>query len=127
MSEWRQGWVQSSHGPQRLEAGQRWAWFKYEDGKPVREALVLSIVSTSPSGEVVLRPESAERAGAMFSLHEATFKGKPVQTRDCPFQWVEERVAKGSKGEYQTGDLLCHEAWDVWSKMTPVSVLDPQP
>jgi hypothetical protein len=117
---WKPGWVTTlTRGPVKVEKDQRWAYCPtlepYEEDSPL--VLPLTVVSTSPTGEVVLRPRDPQRAETMFPLRETLFKGKPTTTRHCPFAWVEERQAKGSKGEYQVGDLLAHEAWDVWDHM----------
>jgi hypothetical protein len=84
----------------------------------VFERLLLAVVSTSASGEVVLRPQTPTHADQLFPLHETTFKGKPVTERNCPFLWVTDRLAKGSNGAYRPDDLVVHEAWSVWSDMS---------
>ncbi len=128
MSEWKPGWVTSTRQqPVKLEKGQRWVFVKpTADGtlRPTEEWLDLTVVSTSESGEVVLRPLDPQMADRTFPVRETTFKGKPTTTRDCPFMWVEERQAKGSEGAYKPGDFLVHEAWDVWSHMHPW--IDPE-
>lgn len=114
MSEWKPGWVllQSADSGatawRRLEKGQLWTY---------SADLILKVISTSSCGEVVLRPTNPQAAEQRFPLREVTFKGKPVATRDCPFLWADERQARGSNGTIQEGDLLCHEAWDVWKDM----------
>ncbi len=104
----------------KLEAGQRWGYVvQAEFTFPIDPdaILPLTLISVDPSGEVVLRPADPAMAERIFPLQETVFKGKPIQSRTCPFYWVEERVAKGSQGKYQPGDLTCHEAWDVWGRM----------
>lgn len=120
-AERRQGFVRTfSQGLVKLEVGQRWGYLvKPEFTFPIDPdaVLPLTLISVDPSGEVVLRPADAAMAERVFPLQDATFKGKPVQTRQCPFLWVEERMAKGSQGKYQTGDLACNEAWTMWERM----------
>lgn len=122
---WKQGFVRSmNQGEVRLAPGQRWGFVNdyvviMGEGvdDPKRQMLALRIVSLSPEGEVVLRPADKAHAALMFPEAEITFKGKQIMSRKCPFFWVEEARAKGSKGSYETGDFLAHEAWDVWGYM----------
>lgn len=107
--EWVHGTIVSkSMGRQRIEVGQVWRYFA---------VLVVDVVAVSPEGEVVLRPLDSATAELLFPEVETTFKDKPVRMRACPFKWVDEREAKASKGLYKAGDLLAHEAWNVWSSM----------
>lgn len=126
---WKRGTVLSMGERVPVAVGQRWGYFHAPPGadsiplmdltKPgdVSNILPLKVVSVSPEGEVVLRPASREVAEQMFPERETSFKGKTVKSRECPFMWVDADRAKGSKGAYQEGDLLAHEAWDVWTHM----------
>ena len=120
-AERRPGWVRTAHqGLVQAAVGQRWGYIvKNEFTFPIDPdaILPLTLISIDPSGEVVLRPADSAMAERVFPLHEAVFKGKPTQTRTCPFYWVEERLAKGSEGKYKPGDLTCNEAWDLWGRM----------
>lgn len=136
MSEWKPGWVVNMHGQLvKIEKGQMWGYLNYgveggititEGEFPPNTVLPLTVISTSACGEVVLRCPKPELVDAMFPLKETTFKGKSTMSREgCPFMYVEERVARGSKGELQTGDLLANEAWDVWRCMHNRQSLKP--
>jgi len=118
MSSWKPGRVECSAGLVRVERGQLWT-LRERGPSGGFERLLLAVVSTSATGEVVLRPSNPAHADRLFPMHETTFKGKPVTDRRCPFLWVTERMAKGSDGTYQPGDLLVHEAWSVWGSMSP--------
>lgn len=118
-----------SQGLVKLEVGQRWGYVAKEPLQLAPESdaiLPLTVISTDPSGEVVFRPADPAMAERIFPVHEETFKGKPIQTRTCPFYWVEEkvtitpkgeRVVRGSDGRNKPGDLTCHEAWSLWGRM----------
>jgi hypothetical protein len=127
MNELQPGWVKTMTGQLvRIEAGQRWGYFKAgENGNIpllgqdnlVEYVLPLTVISISPEGMVVLRPNDPQKAEKMFPLKETTFKGKTVHERTgCPFSWADERAAKGSNGEYQAGDLLVNAAWTIWRR-----------
>ena len=120
MSEWKPGFVRTVQGEVRIEKGQRWGYFPCNSASPNEETmLALTVVSTSPEGEVVLRPDPVV-AEHLFPLHEVEFRGKPVMMRTCPFQWVEASTRVSTSGFHmQIGDLLAHEAWDVWKDMAP--------
>lgn len=126
---WQRGTAVAMTGRVPLKVGQRWGFFKANDDgfitivnsdeeKTTGNILPLVVVSLSPEGEVVLRPMNRELADKMFPEQEVVFKGKTSKARPtCPFHWVDADRAKGSKGAYQEGDLLAHEAWYVWTQM----------
>jgi hypothetical protein len=112
---WNPGTVMGMNGREKLKVGQRWSFIRRESTSPV---LLLAVISTSADGSVVLRPEDPQLAEQFFPEVETVFKGTPTRTREgCPFKWVDDSAAKGSKGQYKPGDLLVHEAWSVWSDM----------
>jgi hypothetical protein len=130
MSEWRPGWVLAGTPDMGVASKIDWVrltkdqrWFYLANGS----TLPLTVISTAPSGEVVLRPPgpipSRWAAEDIFPLQEVIFKGNPTMSRPCPFVWVDERQAKGSHGAYRAGDLLAHEAWDLWKSMRLVESL----
>jgi len=121
MSEWRQGFVNGlRQGEIRLVVGQLWGFFPTGD---LSDVMLLKVVSLSPEGMVVLRPDSAMDVDRLWPLKETEFKGKTVMTREgCPFQWVTLEAAKAAKGAYEYGDLLTHEAWSVWERHMRASV-----
>ncbi len=109
---WKPGTVVSTTGRVPLKAGQQWGYYKKE---PV---ILFTVISTSTEGEVLLRPADPQQVETVFPEVETVFKGKPTRSREgCPFKWVDDNMAKGSKGQYKTGDLLVHEAWTVWADM----------
>ncbi len=117
-------------GRVKVEVGQRWGYLKAtEEGVSLQNhdvVLPLTVIATSPEGAVTLRPASPQIAETFFPETLTTFKGKPRRARvGCPGQWVDDTLAKGSKGQYQVGDLLVHEAWNVWTQMHLHS--DPKP
>jgi hypothetical protein len=124
---WKPGTVLSHYGREKIKEGQHWTYFQGTDPTAMmRDSrsqtpphnLQLTVVSTSPEGEVVLRPEDPQVADQLFPDVEGTFKGAPIRTRKgCPFKWVNADIARASKGRYQVGDLLTHEAWACWADM----------
>jgi hypothetical protein len=122
---WRPGWVISRWGRTKVEPGQRWRYVAKVpvghvdliDAEITGDVLPLTVVSTSPEGEVVLRPSSKELAERLFPEQETMFKGKPIKTRNCPFMWVGDIGNRKHPAAPQEGDLMVHEAWDVWQSM----------
>ena len=99
--------VESAIGRMQLSHGHH--WFHPDSGM-----FVLVASFDEKTGEVVLRPEDSIQ---LWASKEKFGSGEGQD--NCPFQFVTERVAKGSKGLYEEGDLLCNAAWDVWKKMRP--------
>lgn len=122
-SIWRPGWVVSMWGRIKIESGQRWGYFIADEGgtidihPSIENVLPLTVVSTSPEGEVVLRPASRELAERLFPERETVFKGKTVKARTCPFMWVGDVGNRKHPAAPQEGDLVVHEAWNVWQTM----------
>jgi hypothetical protein len=88
----------------QLAHGQRWFF--------VEVGLFLVVSSyDEKTGEVVLRPEDSIQLWAS--------KEKFGKDQNCPMQYVTERMAKGSDGRCQEGDLLCNASWDVWKRLRP--------
>jgi hypothetical protein len=121
MSAWRPGFVNGlRQGEVRLVAGQVWGFFPTGN---LSDVVLLRVVSLSPDGMVVLRPDNAKDVDRLWPLKETVFKGKTILTREgCPFQWVTLEAAKGAKGAYEYGDLLTHEGWSMWERHMRASV-----
>jgi hypothetical protein len=132
---WKPGTVMSMHGRTSVAAGQRWGYFKTrEDGTIAlvppdpNGVLPLTVISTCPEGEVVLRPADPQVAEMFFPEVEDTFKGTPVRVRKgCPFRWVDAAYVRATKGKYTLGDLLAHEAWTCWADMHLHQSREPAP
>lgn len=131
---WRPGSVAQAGEYVKLYEGQVWelaedTMASDEEGHFDRtisyDVARLKVVSTSPDGEVHLRPVDEESLATIRKLYpEREFvKGE----RDVrPFKIVDEKMVKGSKGVLMSGDLLCHEAWDIWArKLVPMKWNDP--
>lgn len=88
------------------------------------DVIQLRVVATSPEGEVHLRPAKPQDL-ALVQQHypeREYVKGEQVP---CPFKVVDAKMVKASKGALLAGDLLCHEAWSVWTEMHPLKSDDP--
>ncbi len=118
--EWVPGTVFASGVRRRIQAGQLWGYYQdtTEEGSSVvtYDAVMLQVISTSPEGEVQLRPaDEASRKLADEMWPERGFvKGGPAQVN--PFKRVDKRTAQFDV-HYQEGDFLAHEAWACWLRL----------
>lgn len=127
MSDWKPGYVELALGSyEKLEVGQTYTYLfdvpAYNDMGPDWRGLELRVITTSKTGEVGLRPvqKVSNRKPQIPDSTEDLHIFPNEEVWPCPFQKV---VSKGgpaspvSKGVYQPGDLLCHEAWSLWFNM----------
>lgn len=111
--EWRPGYNSTND---KLAVGQRWLWWP-ETPTETAPKVRLVLQGLSPEGEVHLRPATAEDAATLEATWPPVAFSKENPDR-FPFKRVDEKMAKaGSSQGLKAGDLLCHEAWDVWIDM----------
>lgn len=117
-NEWRPGSVRCLDGHVKLLAGQTWVYrVRHELGDHVvGPQITFNLISTSPEGEVVLRPVKLDDR----EIIDKTWPEQQFSKENrgsCPFKRVDDRAAKGSHGAWKDGDFLAHEAWDCWNRM----------
>lgn len=107
----------SAHRQERIEPGQTWTL-------PISEqkCCFLTVVATSPDGEVQLRPFNDEQT----QLYDQAFPEKAFvkgsTEAGAPFKRVTAQMAKGH-AHLKEGDLLAHQAWSCWQSMSSGKVL----
>jgi len=118
MAEWIPGKVLMAYAQYvPLREGSFWTYCFTDELDTDARNIVLRVVAISPEGEVLLRPHGIDDEtyiNRIFPENKFT-KG---EADPCPFKRVDEKLAK-SNPLYKVGDMLCHEAWALWSRMLP--------